>query len=149
MRLSLSLRHFSTHFMKRYLRYIFLPLFVVLIIFLGTCVLSGNDMPEMPGGVPWDKIVHFGMFFVLSAVSLFDYYKLHDGEPSRIRWIFWGFVVPVIYGAAIEMMQKYFFSYRSAEWADFIADVLGSLTATVIAIIYMNKKKKSKINISL
>lgn len=128
--------------MKRYLRYILFPLVIVLIIFLGTCVLSGNDIPEMPTGIPWDKIAHFGMFFVLSAVSLFDYYRLHDGNPSRIRWIFWGLIVPVLYGGAIELMQENFFSSRSAEWGDFIADVLGSLTATVIAIIYLNGKKK-------
>lgn len=135
--------------MKRYLRYTLVPLFVSLLIFLGTCILTGSDMPDMPHGIPWDKVGHFGMFFILSAVSLIDYYKLQNGNPSKKKWIFWGFVVPVFYGAIIELLQKYFFTARSAELADFVADVLGSLTATLIAIIYVNKKDKTKKNISL
>lgn len=121
--------------MKRTLQYLFLPFFVAVVIFIATCILTGSNLPQMPGGVPWDKMVHFGMFFVLSAVALFNYYRLHNGNPSKIRWIFWGFVVPAVYGGAIELMQKYFFSARSAEWGDFVADVLGSLAAVILAII--------------
>lgn len=135
--------------MKRYFRYISLPLFVVLLIFIGTCILTGSNLPEMPEVIPWDKIVHFGMFFILSGVSLIDYYRLHNGNPIKIKWLFWGLVVPILYGAAIELMQKYFFTARSAEWGDFIADVLGSLSATIIVFIYVNRKKDAEKNISL
>jgi len=106
-------------------------------------------MPGLPEGFPWDKLVHFGMFFVLSAVSLFDYYRLCKGNPPTLRWIFWGFIIPVFYGGVIELLQKYFFALRSAEWADWIADILGSLVATVIVIIFLNRRRYSEKNISL
>lgn len=132
--------------MRSSFRYIILPTVVVLLIFVATCLLSPSDVPDLPSILPWDKLVHFGMFFVLSAISLFDYYRLHAGKPSVIRWIFWGFVVPVCYGGAIELMQKYFFRSRSAELNDFIADILGSAVALVIALFWykknLNKEKK-------
>lgn len=135
--------------MVRYLRHIFLPLLISFVIFIGTCLWGARNVPDLPQSIPWDKIAHFGMFFVLSAISLIDYYRLHDGNPRMSRWIFWGFVVPVIYGAAIELLQKYFFTTRSAEWADWIADILGSLAALMIAIIYLRRKETAKKNISL
>ena len=65
------------------------------------------------------------------------------------RWIFWGFVLPVIYGGAIELMQKFFFVSRSAEWADFIADMLGSGTALIIALFLYNKFRSKEKQVSL
>lgn len=135
--------------MKRLIRHILIPLTVALLIFIGTCVLTGSDIPDMPKGIPWDKVAHFGMFFLLSAVSYFDYYRLHGGNPSKLKWFFWGFIVPVLYGVGIEFMQKYIFTWRSAEMGDLIADVLGSFVATTIAYIYIFRKEKSKKSISL
>jgi VanZ family protein len=103
----------------------------------------------MPQGIPWDKIVHFGMFFLLSIVCFYDYYTLYNGNISKIKWIFWSFIIPVIYGGVIELMQKYIFSSRSAEWGDFFADMLGSFTATVFALFFYNLIHKKKKNISL
>jgi VanZ family protein len=122
--------------MKKYFRYIFLPLLVVLVIFVGTCLLSSNDVPNMPANIAWDKLAHFGMFFVLSGVSLFFYYKLHNGKPKMSRCIFWGFIVPVIYGGVIELLQKYLFTSRSAEWGDFVANMLGALFGCVVVVVY-------------
>lgn len=135
--------------MKTLLRYIFLPLLTVLLIFIATCLISSSQMPGMPQGIPWDKLVHFVMFFALSAVSLIDYYRLCKGNPPTLRWIFWGFFIPVLYGGGIELMQKYFFASRSAEWADWFADILGSLVATVVVIIFLKKRRYSEKNISL
>lgn len=135
--------------MKHLFRYIFLPLLTVILIFIATCLISSSEVPSMPEGIPWDKLVHFGMFFLLSAVSLIDYFRLCKGNPPISRWIFWGFVIPVFYGGVIELLQEYFFVSRSAEWGDWIADILGSLVATVIIIIILNKRRYSEKNISL
>ena len=135
--------------MNNYLRHILLPVFVGFLIFTVTCLISSDDVPQLPQIIAWDKIAHFGMFFVLSAVSLFDYYRLHSSRPRMSRWVFWGFVLPVIYGAVIELMQKYFFSSRSAELADFLADLLGSLTAWLIALFLYKKNRKQEKKLSL
>lgn len=126
--------------MKILLRYTLFPILISLLIFIGTCLIPSNSVPQMPEGISWDKIVHFGMFFLLSAVSLYDYYKLHNKKPIFIRWMFWGLLIPVIYGGVIELLQKYYFPTRSAELGDWIADILGSLVATVIAVIFLRRR---------
>lgn len=130
-------------------RYTFLTILVSFVIFVGTCLIKPSQVPDLPSGLPWDKIVHFGMFFLLSAVSLIDYYRLHKGKPPMSRWIFWGFVVPALYGGVIELLQLYAFSSRSGEWSDWIADILGSLTATVIIILFLRKREFTKKKITL
>lgn len=135
--------------MKLLLRYTFLPVLTGLLIFIATCLTTPSQVPSMPEGFPWDKLVHFGMFFFLSGVSLYDYYRLHNGNPPFIRWMGWGFLLPALYGGAIELIQKYFTEVRSAEWGDWIADVLGSLCATLIVIILIRKGRFGRKNISL
>jgi VanZ family protein len=54
--------------------------------------------------------------------------------------MFWGLLIPVIYGGVIELLQKYYFPTRSAELGDWIADILGSLVATVIAVIFLRRR---------
>lgn len=126
--------------MNSLFRYSILPLILGLLIFIATCLITSNSIPSMPEGIQWDKIAHFGMFFLLSAVIMYDYYRMHNKSPSRTRWIFWGLIVPVFYGGLIELLQKYFFASRSAEWGDWIADIVGSLIATLLALIFLKKK---------
>lgn len=131
------------------LRLRIVPAMVVLAIFIVTCLVHSDDVPVLPQGIPWDKAAHFGMFFVLSGVCLFDDYRLHKGKPDLKRWMVWGWVLPVVYGAGIELMQKYFFPTRSAEWGDFIADSLGSATAWMIALFLYKKFRKPEKKLSL
>ena len=135
--------------MRNYLRHILLPLFVGFLIFVATCLWSGSAIPEMPEGIPWDKFVHFGMFFTLSAVCYFDYYRLYNGNPNKWKWLLWCFLLPVIYGALVEWLQDNYFPSRSGDRFDFYADVLGSFLATVIAFIYLLKKQNTKKKLSL
>lgn len=60
--------------------------------FLATCVLGSEQVPDLPPLLPWDKMVHAGMFFVLSAVCYYDYYRLFDGNVHLKKWIFWCFL---------------------------------------------------------
>ncbi len=127
---------------SRYLRYMAAPLIIGSVIFVGTCLLGSGDMPNLPNILAWDKVGHFGMFFLLSGVSFLNYYLLHNGKPQTWKWIFWGIVIPAIYGGAIELMQQYLFPHRSAEWGDYIADILGTLAATALAFVWLKRRSK-------
>jgi VanZ family protein len=148
---SVSLRRFMEKLqsINRYLRHLLLPGVIGAIIFLATCVLGSEQVPDLPPLLPWDKMVHAGMFFVLSAVCYYDYYRLFDGNVHLKKWIFWCFFIPVIYGGSIELLQLFVFTSRSAEWCDFVADIIGSLLATVGAIYYLKYRDKPKKNLSL
>ncbi len=131
------------------IHYALVPLFIGAIIFFATCLWNPSDLPKLPSYFPWDKVVHFVMFLTLSAASLIYYYKLHNSKPIIWKWIFWGFVVPVVYGGIIELMQGSIFPGRSCEMADFVADMLGSTTAMIFSFYYYRKSKKSKNHLSL
>jgi len=120
-----------------------------LVIFVLTCLLTPNEIPEMPDIIPWDKLAHFGMFFVLSVVCYYDYFQLNDGNVRKGRWIFWGFVIPVLYGASIELLQKYVFTGRSADIVDFLSDMIGSIVASILSIYMLNRKQKAKKSLPL
>lgn len=127
--------------MSSYVRYTVIPGIVALLIFYLTCIVNVESIPVPEKVFQYDKVAHFGMFFVLSATIYYDYYKLHKGQPNKLRWVFLGFVVPVIYGGVIEIVQEQFFG-RSGDLMDFVADALGSLAATLLAFIYLNMKRK-------
>lgn len=129
--------------MRPIFRHLLVPFIIALLIFVGTCLIRSVNMPEMPQGIPWDKVAHFGMFFLLSAVSLYDYYLYHQRAPELMPWIFWGFVMPVLYGGVIELLQSKVFIYRSGELLDFVADALGSLCALILALIILKRKPRT------
>ena len=135
--------------MSRFLRHLLLPAFIGMVIFVLTCILTPNDIPQMPDVIPWDKLVHLSMFFVLSIVCYYDYFQLNEGNVRKGRWIFWGFVIPVLYGGAIELLQKYVFTSRSADILDFLADMIGSFVATFLSIYMLNRKQKLKKSLPL
>lgn len=129
--------------MRHFFRHLLVPFIIALLIFVGTCLISSVNVPDMPEGIPWDKVAHFGMFFLLSAVSLYDYYLYHQRSPKLLPWVFWGFVVPVLYGGVIELLQSKVFIYRSGEILDFVADALGSLCALLLALIVLKRKPQT------
>ncbi len=49
-------------------------------------------------------------------------------------------LIAAIYGGGIELLQKYFIPYRSAEWLDFFADVAGSISALLLIVVIFGKK---------
>ena len=127
--------------MSSYIRYTLIPAILALVIFYLTCIVNVDSIPGSGRLLQYDKLAHFGMFFALSLAIYYDYYRLHKGEPNRFRWVLFGLIIPVIYGGLIEIVQENFFG-RSGELMDFVADSLGSLSATVLAFIYINMKRK-------
>jgi len=85
----------------------------------------------------------------LSVVCYYDYFQLNDGNVRKGRWIFWGFVIPVLYGAAIELLQKYVFTNRSADIVDFLSDMIGSVVASILSIYILDRKQKTKKSLPL
>lgn len=127
--------------MSSYIRYTLIPAIVALVIFYLTCIVNVDSIPGSDSLLQYDKIAHFGMFFVLSSAIYYDYYRLHLGKPNKFKWIIYGLIVPVVYGGLIEIVQDNFFG-RSGEVMDFVADALGSLAATALAFLFIKMKRK-------
>lgn len=127
--------------MRSSIRYIIFPGLIALAIFYFTCIVNVDSIPVPKKVFEYDKLAHFGMFFALSAAVFIDYYLKHEGAPNGYKWLLFGLVVPVIYGGLIEIAQENFFS-RTGDWCDFVADTMGSMSATIIALFYVYIKPK-------
>lgn len=96
---------------------------LILIVIAVLTLMPSDDAPSM--NLPYaDKVVHFLMFGVLSAVALFDYSRCR-GRLSVFSWLTIALLASAA-GGAIELLQAGMGEGRSAEWGDFIADSAGA-----------------------
>ncbi|NDV78327.1 VanZ family protein [Dysgonomonas sp. 511] len=117
--------------LKKIIKYTWPPAIVALIIFYLCCLIPTDDVPsvafEFP--IPTDKVVHFLMYFGLSAVASINYIYDKNGKIIILKLIVFAILIPILYGGLIEILQHNYFAERSGDWYDFLADALGSLAS--------------------
>ena len=130
-------------FLKRFLNYPLSLLLLCVILYLSLFKPSGNDAIRLFANM--DKVAHFIMYAVLSAVMWFEHYRSH----SRLRYLHMlvmSFLVPVLFSGAMEYMQGWITDYRSADIVDFLFNVAGVVFANVVCIYalrpFLDKKLK-------
>ena len=99
--------------------------------------LAPDPLPEdtpalLPGA---DKIAHFLMFGVIAALLALDICRL---KGSRRAWLA-GAVASGLLGGLIEIVQGAMGSGRSADWADWVADVVGAAVGALMMRYMMNR----------
>lgn len=128
------------------------PLIIAAIIFYLSCLIEPSNLPEVTWNFPLgiDKLVHFCMYFGLAFVTGTTYVLLKNGKIIFLRLLFFAFLLPVIYGGIIELLQGQYFN-RSAEWGDFFANTIGAFVGVIFTllirafIIKRNRKKQYQI----
>ncbi len=83
-----------------------------------------SSWPSVPGVLPipqFDKVLHFGAFFVLAVLWMESLFKL-GVRGKRAFWI--AFIVASLYGLSDEFHQS-FVPGRDVEFFDWVADTLG------------------------
>lgn len=73
----------------------------------------------------FDKMVHLGFFFVLTILLFYGKIKYQHNYSFRSLTILKIILIGAFLGAGIEILQWKVFTYRSAEWWDFICDMFG------------------------
>jgi len=100
-----------------------------LVIFVLT-ILPSHKIPNPPDwDISIDKLVHFGLFMVLSLLLLFRQHA-KSGLLYRQQLI-WITILLVIYGLLLEMAQI-LVPTRNFSWLDLIADALGAIAGNFI-----------------
>lgn len=94
------------------------------IIFL-LCAMPGEDIPTPRLDIPHlDKIVHAGMFFIMSFLLCLYF----DKKPLRRPAVYAiAILFAFVYGGLIEILQHFFFQ-RSGDVLDLLADIAGGVT---------------------
>jgi VanZ family protein len=99
-------------------------------------VIPGSALPEQNwfADIQLDKWVHIGLFSVLVFLwaSAFDL-----GLPSNC-WIV--IAIAILYGIAVEFVQKTWIPNRSFDQYDVVADAIGSVVGLIVWL-RSNRKK--------
>ena len=115
----------------------FLPGFIFLGISLFLLTLPGSSVPSgwffihIP---QFDKIVHIGMFGMLCILFHFPAFTSPLSGKQKISWYWLVSIAGILYGVAMEFVQRDLVANRSFEGADILADMVGSLGALAIAL---------------
>lgn len=112
-------------FLKQYYKSILIGLLIVWLSLSG----SSSMVPGRILNIPYiDKLGHFSMYALFSAVLLLD--SCHWKTIRNFHYLV--LLIPSGFGAAMEILQMTLTQARKAEIADLAANILG-VTAGVIA----------------
>ena len=115
------------------------------IIVIGTWILCFMTIPETPlNSVRFiDKWTHSLIYLVLGLSISLEYLR-NTKQPSPKFIIVWVWLMPIIMGGLIEVLQSYCTNgNRSGEWLDFFADAIGSTIAVLIGILLVRYYAKA------
>jgi len=107
------------------------------------CNLKMGELGHSPRFFPgFDKLVHCGFFFMFTALTLQGIAR-QKGNLTLISCVK-VFVIAIAFGALIEILQLYIFTWRSGEWNDLFADSVGAgmaaFSSFIIATALNNEK---------
>ena len=115
------------------------------IIVIGIWILCFMTIPETPlSSVRFiDKWTHSLIYLVLGLSISLEYLR-NTKQPSPKFIIVWVWLMPIIMGGLIEVLQSYCTNgNRSGEWLDFFADAIGSTIAVLIGILLVRYRAKA------
>ena len=121
--------------------------FRILILILWALVVAvlslmpGDDIPSFPflQQIHFDKIVHFGLYFVLCITLLFAA-DPDRSKPAKIQGYLIPWLICTIYGLGMELLQTIPQLNRSFEMTDFLVNSAGALVACVAWWIMMKRR---------
>jgi VanZ family protein len=89
--------------------------------------------------VPYfDKIVHFGMYFVMMTVIIIE----HRKNISNLLNLFLLALIPLSYGILMEILQLTLTSTRSGDFYDALADAGGVLASVLLWLVFKPSVKE-------
>lgn len=114
-------------------------LFIILaVIYLSFFKPPKTDLNEIPNV---DKLAHICMYFGMSAVLWFEFWRAHRRERAPM-WHAWvgAFLCPVVFSGMVELLQEYCTSYRGGDWLDFAANSTGALLASLLGYYWIRRR---------
>jgi VanZ family protein len=92
----------------------------------------------------FDKLVHMGLFAVLSILYCSGSLRKWRTRNLRIQIAVKNTIVLISYGALIEVLQQYIFTWRSADGNDLFADAVGACLGIFSVMVTTNSNRYEK-----
>ncbi len=106
------------------------PAIIWLLVILVLSGYPGNYVPKVPIW-QFDKLVHGGIYAILSLCLIIAFKKQYDKENKRFFITVLIVLFGIIYGGFMEILQHYIFINRSGNWYDFLANTFGTILGIV------------------
>lgn len=123
--------------MRYILKYQGLTFIWALFIFILCAIKMGSIGSSHLFFAGFDKLVHCGLFFVLTALISSGAIRASSSHTLTVAQQLLSLLIPVVFGALIEILQAYIFVWRSGEWADLFADTVGAAMALFCVMLTM------------
>ncbi len=117
-----------------------LPVIWTIVIYV-LLTMPNNDLPTLSflDAIHFDKLVHAGLFAMLTFLFSWPFRKLYPAQHSLFVSIA---VVALLYGIAMEYVQKYFTTDRDFDINDMFADGFGCLVGYIAVRYIVNRIRK-------
>jgi VanZ family protein len=92
--------------------------------------LTPSPPPSPSALLSWDKLQHAGAYALLTLLCgrFFTQWRPLSRQPWRAAWI-----VAVLFGGLIEILQGTLSAVRQAEWGDLAANAIGATLVVALA----------------
>ena len=100
---------------------------VILLTLPGSAFPSTNWM----GDIQFDKIIHIGMFSLLTFLICWGVYRNAGRGYTSVKWFVVAALGSLAYGIIMEYVQRDYIINRSFDGGDIIADGIGSVAGLV------------------
>ena len=118
--------------------YFFLPISLS----LGVIILSLLPLPKLPEVkfVATDKLGHFTAFLLLVMTYLWAFSKQKSSVLSKRKYVMYSFLICLIIGGGVELLQHFLPIKRFGDWYDFYFDIACIIIGIMIFNIALKRK---------
>jgi VanZ family protein len=113
-----------------------------IILFIGTSMPSDNLSSFLEFG---DKVKHFTAYLILAFLLGLNLHFQEKWKGVAVNYLIYTFIICTTYGVLDELHQI-LVPNRSAEFLDWVADLLGSTTGLFFSYVFLKFIKKNKQN---
>ncbi len=107
------------------------------------CLFRPPHVSLFDGITFFDKWVHMSMYLGTCSIFWLEYLRSSWHWSLKLQALV-AVVAPIVMSGLIELAQNYLTTYRSGEWADFIANSTGVLLALVVRQVLQHVLTRNK-----
>jgi VanZ family protein len=117
----------------------FLPAYTWALCILFLCTVDPSNLPSIKFNfvLGTDKLVHFLLFGTQALLIILP------GDKT-LKNYFTAFLISTVYGAFVEVVQGLFFTKRSFDFADMLANATGVVVILILVAIIIGIAKPGK-----
>ncbi len=100
------------------------------VIIIVLCSIPGQEFPDASFiDIPhFDKIVHFGLYFILSVVAIKGIQQQNRIKLLKSHPYLSIVIYAVFLGISLELIQHYYIPFRSGDILDMLANFIGAIS---------------------